>query len=70
MATYYADTVRRAVRGHLAKCTGNLTPALYRQLTPGRAVYLHGAAYRLDAVNSYDLADEANQTEIQLLREV
>ncbi len=70
VAMYYPGTLARATRGHLAKAPANLTPATYRALTPGRRVWLHGAAYLCEGVSQYDLAAEDNSTTIELLREV
>ncbi|HEX8656115.1 MAG TPA: hypothetical protein VF690_01195, partial [Hymenobacter sp.] len=70
VATYYAATVARLTRGHVAKAAVNLTPALYRQLTPGRSIEIDGAPYAVESVSQFDLADERNLTTIELLREV
>jgi hypothetical protein len=70
VATYYARTVQRLTRGHIGKVPANLSPALYQSLTPGRQVLVQGAPYTVEAVTNYDLADEANQTTIELLRDL
>jgi hypothetical protein len=70
VATYYARTAERLTRGHIGKVPANLSPAQYRGLTPGRQVYVAGALYAVETVSNYDLADEASQTPIELLRQI
>jgi hypothetical protein len=70
VATYYADTLRRAVFGHIGRVSLPISPALYQQLQPGRRVLLHGASYTLEALQSFDPADEAGLSQLDLSREV
>lgn len=70
VASYYGRTVERLTRGHVAKAPANLTPALYRQLTPGRAVRIQAAEYHVETLSQFDIADEANTTTIELIREL
>ena len=62
LAAYYPRTVARLTRGHVGKVSANITPALYRQLTPGWAVVIQGTKYPLEAFSQFDIADEANST--------
>lgn len=70
VATYYGRTVERLIRGHVAKAAACITPAQYRQLTPGRAVLIQGARYSVEVVSQFDIADEGSSTTIELIREV
>ncbi len=70
VASYYARTMERLTRGHVAKAAPNLTPALYRQLTPGRKVIIASAEYTVESLSQFDIADEGNSTTIELIREL
>ncbi|TGE08259.1 hypothetical protein [Hymenobacter fodinae] len=70
VSRFYAGTLQQALRGHLSKFPAPLSPSLYRQLTPGREVWLHGAQYAAETSSGFDPADEAGQTSIELLRVV
>ncbi|MDO7849008.1 hypothetical protein Q5H92_21770 [Hymenobacter sp. M29] len=70
VATYYPATVARLLRGHVGKAPVSLTPALYRALTPGRGVIIAGAEYAVETVSGFDIADEAAETTLELIREM
>jgi hypothetical protein len=70
VATYYADTLRRAVVGHLARVSLPVSPALYQGLGPGRLVYLHGASYSVEALTNWDAADAGSLAQLDLSRQV
>lgn len=70
VATYYAGTIKRAVRGHLGRVQVPLTPALYQQLSAGRRASLHGGEYTVAACSGWDAADESAFTQLDLDREV
>ncbi|MDF7810759.1 hypothetical protein [Hymenobacter sp. YC55] len=65
---FYAGTVGQAQRGHVSKFPACLSPQLYRQLTPGREVWLFGGQYTAETASGFDPVDEAGQTSIELLR--
>jgi len=70
VARYYQETINQARRGHLAKCSACLTPALYQQLQPGKTVYVAGAEYEVSAVKEFDPVDEGAQAGVELVRVV
>jgi hypothetical protein len=70
VAIYYADTIRRAVVGHLARVQLPISPALYQALGPGRRALLFGASYTVEALTNWDAADEGALASIDLSREV
>ena len=70
VAVRYATTVRQAQRGEAARVQLPLRPDQYRQLTPGRRVWLHGAEYQVETKSGWDVTDEAATAQIDLLRRV
>lgn len=68
--SYYLRTVARLRRGHVGKVPLSITPALYRQLTPGRGVTIAGAEYSVETVSGFDIADESADTTLELIREL
>lgn len=70
VATYYTRTVERLTRGHVAKVPVNVTPTLFKKLTPGRAVVIQGAEYHVETLSGFDVSDEASSATIELIREL
>ncbi|RZK25729.1 MAG: hypothetical protein EOO57_24585 [Hymenobacter sp.] len=70
VATYYKNTIQRAVLGHVSKISIPLTPALYQALQPGRRAYLFGASYSVESLTGWDAADESALAQLDLSREV
>lgn len=70
VATYCADTIKRAVVGHLARIQLPLSPALYQALGPGRRAYLFGVSYTVESMEGFDVADELALATVELSREV
>lgn len=68
VARYYREFLQQSLRGDICKISCALTPSLYGDLRPGREVYLGGALYRVEAINSFDPSAGMVQTEVELIR--
>lgn len=66
----YAETLEVLRASDLATGELPLTPALYRQLTPGRIVKLAGQLYRVNQVTGYRPGLPGSKASIELLRYV
>lgn len=70
VARRYAAAAEQARRGHRLRVPVLLTPARYRELAPGRRVWLGAAEYTVESITNWDACDESSPALLELLRVV